>query len=112
MSSSITFRGQLLVTFHRAHGYLAGVPWIGNARRRPACSLRIGHGEVKTKRWDGVGEATWRETFRFVVDCDGGETATFVSRTADTALPCHQSLLSSSSAPLTPSPVLSPRVRS
>ena len=79
--TSIIFRGQLLLTIHKGHGYYAGVPWVGNAKRRPAVHLRIGQGELRTKRWDGVGEATWHETFRFNVHCDGAETVTFVSHT-------------------------------
>ena len=77
--STIGFRGQLLVTIHKGHGYYAGVPWVGNARRRPAVRIRLGHGELQTKRWEGAGEANWHETFRFVVHSDGADPVTFLT---------------------------------
>ena len=76
---SMHFRGSLLFFVNKGHGYYQGVPWVGNATRRPRIQLALGAATVSTKRWEGGGEATWKECFRFMVDLPG--SALFTART-------------------------------
>lgn len=67
------FEGQLVLTIHKAHGWYRGMPFIGNAARRPRVGIVLAGARAFTSHWPHAGlESQWEESFMIHVhNCDG-----------------------------------------